>query len=88
MQAILAKDQLPAGRVTEQQAKELPVGTRVTFNRHAAQCYATIYWRVAEYEVTPRKRGKGNYLRLINSGYGVYPYFGGKYNRDAQGKIH
>lgn len=73
-------------RVTEAQAKLLPVGTRVTFNRWAAACY-TIYYRVATYEVTPRKRGGGNYLKLVSSGYGNYPHLGGKYKPEWEGRV-
>lgn len=74
-------------KVGLKEAELLPIGSVVTFNRFAEQCYRTIYYRVATYVVQPRKKGKGNYLKLINSGYGNYPYFGGKYNSDAEGKI-
>ena len=75
------------GKVSYEQATTLPIGTQVTFNRWAAQCYRTIYYRVATYEVTPRKRGTGNYLRLISSGYGQYPHLGGQYLPEWEGRI-
>jgi hypothetical protein len=74
-------------RVTEQEAKMLPVGTLVVFNRWAAQCYSTTYYRQATYEVTPRKRGGGNWLRLVNSGAGHYPHIGGKYQSRWEGAV-
>jgi hypothetical protein len=74
-------------RVTQQEAQLLPVGTRVVFNRWAAQCYRTIYYRQATYEVTARKRGSGNYLKLINHGYGSYPNLGRKYQLRWEGAV-
>lgn len=74
-------------RVSPEQAVDLPEGSRVTFNRWAAQCYSTVYYRVATYQVTPRKRGKGNYLKLVSSGRGAYPHIGGKYQPELEGRI-
>lgn len=74
-------------RYTEAQAKLLPVGTTITFNRWAAQCYSTVYWRVARYVVTPKKKGGGNYLKLISSGYGSHPHIGGKYDPEWEGRV-
>ena len=65
----------------------LPVGAVITFNRWAAQAYYTVYWRVATYEVVPRKSKIGNYLKLINAGYGSYPYLGGKYSAESEGRV-
>lgn len=72
---------------SEAEAKKLPVGTVVHFNRWAAQCYTTVYYRVATYEVTAKKRGEGNYLKLVSSGYGSYPHIGGKYQPQWEGRI-
>jgi hypothetical protein len=55
-----------------------PEGAIGHFLRWAAQSYRTIYNRRATYVATKRQRGKGNYWKLVNSGYGSYPYFGSK----------
>ena len=55
-----------------------PEGAVGHFCRWAAQSYYTIYNRRATYVATRRRSGKGIYWRLIQSGYGSYPYFGSK----------
>jgi len=58
--------------------KNPPIGAQACFCRFAAQCYYTVYNRLASYVSVPRKRGQGNYWKLTSSGYGCYPYFGSK----------
>jgi len=70
-------------QVGEREARNLPVGTLVCFNRWKGQCYYTTYYVVRTYQVTPRKRGGGNYLKLVNRG----GYAGGKWSAKWQGRI-
>ena len=74
-------------RVTETEAKLLPVGSNVVFNRWAASCFFTTYYRQATYRVTAKKRRKGNYLKLVSAGHGQYPHIGGKYQSRWEGAV-
>jgi hypothetical protein len=64
-----------------------PEGAIGHFCRWAAQSYYTVYNRRATYVAARRRNGKGTYWRLINSGYGSYPYLGDKSTTPAGDSI-